>query len=196
MERWETSMASDRGTLLWSDQGTKMTRWRLFDQHLHLFRCGAEAFTLSRSRIFGEEISHNSALHANATLFLGRLKAVLRVRARTKMEPTAYFRRDREEGITPPDLTKSCSVAEHIGRARGKRTNFTSVSLDLSRLRDLGEAEYQLRRPETETDGHGVIEHNTLVQMLRQICQTSDKHERARALQGIRYARARLEGSR
>lgn len=110
------------------------------------------------------------------------------------MEPTAYFRRDREEGITPSDLTKSCSVAEHIVRARGKRTNFTSVSLDLSRLRDLGEAEYQLRRPETETDGHGVIEHDTLVQMLREICQTSDKHERARALQGIRYARARLEG--
>jgi hypothetical protein len=116
------------------------------------------------------------------------------VETEDSIKPREYFRKDRKEGITPPDLTKSCSVAEHIVRARGKRTNFTSVSLDLSCLRDLGEAEYQLKRLETERDGHLLIEHDALMRMLYEICRTNDKHERVRALQAIRYARARLEG--
>jgi len=104
-----------------------------------------------------------------------------------------YFRKDRAAGVTAPDLTKSCSVAEHVVRARGKRTNFTSVSLDLARLRDLGEAEYRLDGGQTEADGHRIIEHDVLISMLRDICQNSDKQERARALQAIRYAKSRLE---
>jgi len=51
-----------------------------------------------------------------------------------------------------------------------------------------------LKRPETETDGHLIIEHEVLIRALRDTCRNSDKHERARALQAIRYASARLEG--
>ena len=104
-----------------------------------------------------------------------------------------YFRRDRSAGVTAPDLTKLCSVPEHVVRARGKKTNFTSVSLDLARLQDLGEAEYRLDSGQTEADRHRIIEHHVLISMLRDVCQNSDKQERARALQGIRYVKSRLE---
>jgi hypothetical protein len=42
----------------------------------------------------------------------------------------AYFRRDQRDGVGPPDLSKVCTYAEHIVHARGKRTQFTSVSLN------------------------------------------------------------------
>jgi len=38
-----------------------------------------------------------------------------------------YFRQDQSDGISPPDLTKNTTFAEHIVRARGKRTKYTSV---------------------------------------------------------------------
>jgi hypothetical protein len=110
------------------------------------------------------------------------------------MKPKDYFRRDRKEGITAPDLTKSYSVAERIVRARGKRTNFTSVSLDLVRLHDFGEAQYQLKRAKAEADRHRIIEHEELMTMLLNTCRSSDKYDRARALQAMRYAKTRLEG--
>ena len=50
-----------------------------------------------------------------------------------------YFRRDQRDGVSPPDLSKDCTFAEHIVHARGKRTQFTSVSLDLSKIRDFGD---------------------------------------------------------
>lgn len=37
-----------------------------------------------------------------------------------------YFRGDRSSGITAPDLTKEVDYADHIVKARGKRTCFTS----------------------------------------------------------------------
>jgi hypothetical protein len=110
------------------------------------------------------------------------------------LEKREYFRRDRNEGVTPPDLTKNCTIAEHVVRARGKKTNFTSVTLDLSRVRDFGETSYQLKRPETEADGHEVIEHDVVIQTLQEVCRNNQKDERARALQAIRYASAHLEG--
>ena len=59
-----------------------------------------------------------------------------------------YFRRDQSDGISPPDPSKVCTFAEHIVRARGKRTNYTSVSLDPSKIRDFGDALYRLKRAE------------------------------------------------
>src|SRR4051794_6190582 len=67
-----------------------------------------------------------------------------------------YYRRDQKDGVSPPDLTKKCTYADHIVHARGKRTRFTSVSLDLSKIRDFGEASYRLKRREAEADSHKV----------------------------------------
>jgi len=78
-----------------------------------------------------------------------------------------YFRRDQRDGVSPPDLSKVCTFAEHIVHARGKRTQLTSVSLDLSKIRDFGDTEYRLRREETERDGHDIVEHEALLAELQ-----------------------------
>lgn len=105
-----------------------------------------------------------------------------------------YFRRDQREGISPPDLSKRCTYAEHIVHARGKRTQLTSVSLDLAKLRDFGEAAYRLKREETEDDGHGIVEHESLIAELQRVVRDEQKAERSRAIQALRYAKMRLEG--
>jgi len=105
-----------------------------------------------------------------------------------------YFRRDQERGITAPDLSKDCTYAEHIVRARGKRTRFTSVSLDRDKIDDFGPALYMALRPEIVRDGHSVIEHGTLIGSLRSTAASTDKADRERALQACRYAFRRREG--
>ena len=52
--------------------------------------------------------------------------------------PCDYFRQDKETGFTAPDLSKNCTDAEHIVRARGKRTQLTSVSLAPTKIHDFG----------------------------------------------------------
>ena len=105
-----------------------------------------------------------------------------------------YFRGDQRDGITAPDLSKSdCTVAEHIVRARGKRTKYSSVSLDRNRIRDFGETLYRLLLDRVASDEHVLVEHDSLLAELRRVVRESDKAERARALQAIRYARRRLE---
>ncbi len=110
------------------------------------------------------------------------------------MPSNDYFRRDQSGGITAPDLTKVCSPSDHIVRARGKRTNFTSVSLSRDRIEVFGESTYLLRRAKLTRDKHVLIEHGHLLGMLRETCRTKDKHERARALRALGYARIRAEG--
>jgi hypothetical protein len=105
-----------------------------------------------------------------------------------------YYRRDQQDGISPPDLSKMCTYAEHIVHARGKRTQFTSVSKDQSRIRDFGPALYKLQRVELVQDNHQLIEHALLIASLRTTIQSRDKAERARAIQALRYAQARVEG--
>jgi hypothetical protein len=78
-----------------------------------------------------------------------------------------YFRRDQRDGISPPDLSKDCTFAEHIVHARGKRTKFTSVSLDLSKIRDFGDTDYRLERQKLVSDRHRLIEHEFLISELR-----------------------------
>jgi hypothetical protein len=107
---------------------------------------------------------------------------------------TDYFRRDQESGITAPDLSKDCAFAEHVVRARGKRTRFTSVSLDKTKIDDFGPALYQARRPTIASDGHAFIEHTDLIASLRMSAASSTKAERVRALQALRYAQRRKEG--
>jgi hypothetical protein len=108
--------------------------------------------------------------------------------------PRDYFRRDRNEGISPPDLSKDCSFAEHIVHARGKRTQFTSVSLDPAKVRDFGEAIYVFDRVAGAGDNHLLVEHETLMEELHRVAQQETKVERARAIQAFRYAGRRREG--
>jgi hypothetical protein len=105
-----------------------------------------------------------------------------------------YFRRDQKDGISPPDLSKECTFAEHIVHARGKRTPFTSVSLDLARMKDFGEASYKLIREKLEEDNHRLTEHEALLEELRTVAQDGEKADRLRAVQALRYAKKRKEG--
>lgn len=109
-------------------------------------------------------------------------------------KPPDYFRRDQTDGVTAPDLSKDCSYAEHIVRARGKRTQLTSVSLDPQKINDFGPALYLALRPDIDGDGHTIIEHLELLQHLRVSAELNEKEERVRALQAQRYAKRRQEG--
>jgi len=79
-------------------------------------------------------------------------------------------------------------------RARGKRTQFTSVSLDPKKIRDFGDALYKVKRPGLEADQHAILEHRHLIQRLQAVVQAESKADRARAIQALRYARSRAEG--
>ena len=100
----------------------------------------------------------------------------------------------KPDGVSAPDLSKDCSFAEHIVRARGKRTQLTSVSLDPDKINDFGPGLYQALRPELNDGGHAIVEHAELMQQLRTTADSSQKAERVRALQAQRYAKRRLEG--
>lgn len=105
-----------------------------------------------------------------------------------------YFRRDQSTGISPPNLAKDCTFAEHIVHARGKRTKYTSVSLDLSKIRDFGDTNYRLNRDLVTEDGHALVEHEELIQELRRVATVESEEFRLRALQALRYATRRKEG--
>ena len=74
-----------------------------------------------------------------------------------------YYRGDQRAGITAPDLSNRCEFAEHIVRARGKRTAYTSVSLDKNAIEVFGECQYVLLRDPLDKDKHGLVEHAELV---------------------------------
>lgn len=107
---------------------------------------------------------------------------------------TKYFRRDQSSGVTPPDLSSQATYAEHIVRARGKKSRFTSVSLDPDKIDDFGDALYELKRPATDDAGHKVVEHAALMAELQQVAKNGVKEARLRALQAVRYTRRRAEG--
>lgn len=75
-----------------------------------------------------------------------------------------------------------------------ERTCYTSVSLDPDKVRDFGDVLWQVRRPKLEADGHKLVEHEQLLDALRNAIRTTDKAERLRSVQALRYARRRLEG--
>ena len=110
------------------------------------------------------------------------------------MSSRDYFRRDRIEGISPPNLMKDCSYSEHIVRARGKKTQFTSVSLNPTRICCFGDALYMLLIDLLSGDGHELVEHDSLLQALRLEIEEGDKATRTRAIRALEYARRRSEG--
>jgi hypothetical protein len=81
--------------------------------------------------------------------------------------PSEYFRRDQADGITPPNLADDSSFAEHIVHARGKRTQLTSLSLAPAAIVKFGPQLWRLLHPKLASDGHGVVDHDTLVRTLR-----------------------------
>jgi hypothetical protein len=105
-----------------------------------------------------------------------------------------YFRRDQQDGISPPDLSKECTFAEHIVHARGKRTRFTSVSLDLAKIRDFGDTNYRLERLKLIEDKHELVEHEVSIEDLRRAGREGEKADRLLAIQAMRYATKRKEG--
>jgi hypothetical protein len=105
-----------------------------------------------------------------------------------------YFRRDQRDGISPPDLSKGSTYSEHIVHARGKRTRYTSVSLDLTKIRDFGDTNYRLERAKLAEDNHGLVEHEELTDELRRTIRDGEKADRLLAVQALRYATKRKEG--
>jgi hypothetical protein len=105
-----------------------------------------------------------------------------------------YFRRDGPDGISPPDLGKECSFAEHIVRARGKRTRFTSVSLDPRKIRDFGDTLYLLLRDPLSARGHQLVEHPPLLDALRREAREGTGGVKDLALRALRRAMKRKEG--
>lgn len=85
-----------------------------------------------------------------------------------------YFRRDQRDGISPPDLSKESTFAEHIVHARGKRTRFTSVSLDLAKNKDFGDTDYRLERQKLLDDEHTLVEHESLLHELRRVIREGE----------------------
>jgi hypothetical protein len=108
-------------------------------------------------------------------------------------ESIDYFRRDQTDGVTAPDLSKDCTYAEHIVRARGKRTQLTSVSLDSTKIQDFGPTLYRAIPQGISQDNHTIVEHEELLASLRNSAESNTKEERARAIQAQRYAKRRLE---
>lgn len=105
-----------------------------------------------------------------------------------------YYRGDQASGITAPNLAKDCTFAEHICRARGKRTQFTSISRDPIKIRDFGDTLYKVKRDELDEDSHTTVEHEQLIESLKETVNTEMKAEKARALQALRRAQLRREG--
>lgn len=109
-------------------------------------------------------------------------------------EQRHYYRGDQPSGITGPNLAKTCTFAEHVCHARGKRTQFTSVSLEANKVRDFGDVTYRLQRPLTDADGHQTVEHEALLESLRKTIRESVRAERQRAISALRRATLRREG--
>ena len=105
-----------------------------------------------------------------------------------------YFRRDGSRGISPPDVGKECSFAEHIVRARGKRTKFTSVSLDPEKIREFGDTLYLLLRELLSEKGHLLVEHLPLMETLRREAHEGASGVKDVALRALRRAKKRKEG--
>jgi hypothetical protein len=149
---------------------------------------------------YGKQLTTNLTLARQRCAELNRLCILLEIATGTILMTSAektsrpYFRRDQRDGISPPDLSKECTFAEHIVHARGKRTQYTSVSLDPKKIKDFGDTTYRLNRQPTEADKHIVIEHDSLLTELQRTIREQDKADRARAIQALRYATQRQEG--
>jgi hypothetical protein len=109
------------------------------------------------------------------------------------MPGAEYFRRDHQK-ITAPNLAAKCTYAEHIVRARGKRTAYTSVSLHPDAIRDFGNTLYQVKRPKLEDDGHALVQHGGLLAELRKAAAKESKGRAPPSRTGITLRQAAERG--
>jgi hypothetical protein len=105
-----------------------------------------------------------------------------------------YYRGDQRTGITAPDLARQCEFSDHIVRARGKRTPYTSVSLERHAIERFGECDYLLLRHLLNRDKHALVDHAELIRELRLAIRERKKADRLTTIQALRYARLRKEG--
>jgi hypothetical protein len=105
-----------------------------------------------------------------------------------------HYRRDQVDGISPPNLDDVSSYAEHIVHRRGKRTKFTSVSIDPSCIgRDWGDQLWRLNEPMLPPDGHVLIHHEELIAHLRHESVAGLDEARELAMRAVERARKRKE---
>lgn len=108
-------------------------------------------------------------------------------------ETPEYYRRDRLDGVTPPNLLKISTLSEHIVCARGKSSQYTSVSFNKRKIKLFGPSLYKLKKDIIIADAHTIIDHADLICNLQELVRGTDKQERVRALQALRYAKQRCE---
>lgn len=105
-----------------------------------------------------------------------------------------YYRGDEANNITPPDLADQSSYAEHIVKARGKRSRFTSISTDPTSIRDFGTQLWRALQPALSAGGHDIEPHNALLQtLLNQAHTDPDKSTRQLARKAHGRAQKRRE---
>lgn len=90
-------------------------------------------------------------------------------------------------------MSKTCTYAEHVVHARGKRTQFTSVSLDPKKIWDLGETLYRLLLDALLEAKHILIDHDKLVKSLINTVKNDEGKERDIAIRAIRRVKRRKE---
>jgi hypothetical protein len=110
------------------------------------------------------------------------------------MNTDQYFRGDGAAGVTAPNLENRCSLADHVVRARGKKTAYTSVSLSDAIVARFGLVLYRLDDKSLASKGHVLVTHSELIALLKQEAQSTAKAERIKAIQARRYVERWREG--
>ncbi|GAA4422411.1 hypothetical protein GCM10023155_06000 [Bremerella cremea] len=106
-----------------------------------------------------------------------------------------HFRKDSPNGITPPNPDVSVSPVDHITKARGKKTQYTSVSESEDSIRHFSGQCYRCESSEIVSEGHEVLLHADLLMLLRTTAlgaQRAEKIKAERALQLATRAREAL----
>lgn len=91
---------------------------------------------------------------------------------------TDYYRKDHPKGITPinPDFEKD--VVEHITKARGTKTRYTSVSNSLLSIRWVNGVGYKVVTEKVLTDSHEILNYDYLLELLTKEFQDSARKKR------------------
>jgi hypothetical protein len=91
-------------------------------------------------------------------------------------------------------LRDNASFLITLVRARGKRTPYTSVSLERHAIERFGECDCLLLRHLLNRDKHALVDHAELIRELRLAIRERKKADRLTTIQALRYARLRKEG--
>ena len=104
-----------------------------------------------------------------------------------------YFRRDQSDEITPPNLGNESTYAEHVVHARGKRTQYTSLSTDPASIKDFGPQLWRFHEALAAAAGHRVLDPPSLVMALRRELGSKDLRARELAARALPRATQRKE---